>query len=714
MLTLVIFLRALVSAPLLLILPGYVTRLAWFPLTSSDEPQEALSFWGEVLLYSLIWTGTCGVLLAHLGWFSLTRLCLLSLIYIVLAALWMRRKTRPFRVRLCFDRREGAALLLLVALALALFFHPHEFIFGGADAGVYVNLGANIARTGAWIVHDPVIADLPSELYAGVFREHPDWMIPQYVPLPGTYLTRGAIGEITPQFYPLHPVWIAVFYAVGGVRLGLFATPLWGVLGCVMVYLAAREIFGRRVGWLSAAFLAFTATQIWFSRYPTAEVLTQLLLFGGIYAFSRHLKLGSRTAWWGVLSGLALGHAMLVRLDLYFLLAIPVGYGLYLRFQQQLDRRFWVFTLPFVLQALYSLLFGFTQTWPYFYNVYSLALRALPTLWPYLAGVCVLAVLGLVVLDRHLFHSAAGRRWVQRAWFWGSRILAVVVLLLAFYAYFVRPRLTASVSGYYYWYGDHQIPNVEAFNFVRLGWYLSPLGLALGVLGAWLVLWRGLNTRNTLLMGMGLLFSILFIQSSRNNPHHIYVMRRYVPVVIPFFMMMAACAIDALAVRHSMFWRGAAVAIAVLLGGWLLLNARVVIQHVEFGGLTPQFERLAEALGPRPAVLLFNDTRSLGPAASVGTPLRYLEGFTVFDLQEEHLDVAVLAAEVARWQANGLRVLIVEGEDPDAVMFAAWPCTSLGSFELRYPVLEASYTHVPRAIWEATSVLKVCELADLP
>ncbi len=710
----VTLLKALASAVLLLLLPGYLTRLAWFPRLPSDEPQDALSFLVEVLLFSLVWTGGWGVVLAHLGWFSLTGLWLISLGYGIAVGVWLRAAGRPLSVPLRVDWRSGVPVLFILVLGSVFFFRPHEFIFGGADAGVYVNLGANIARTGAWRIRDPVIAQLPSELYPGVFREHPPSMIPQYVPLPGTYLTDGSTGEVTPQFYPLHPVWLAIFYAIGGLRLSLFATPLWGLLACVMVYFAGKASFGFRVGLLSATLLILTATQIWFSRYPTAEVLTQLLLFGGLYAFARHLDQSQRSSWWGVLAGLALGQALLVRLDLYFLLAVPLGYGVYLRLERRFDRGYWAFTIPFLLQLVYSLTFAVSRTWPYFYNVYSFSLRALPMFWPYLVGAGILGILGVIAVESRVFGRWEERDGLRRVWRWGARSLAVVVLLLAVYGYFVRPHLANPVASYYYWYGDHQVPNVEQFNFVRLGWYLTPLGLVLAVAGAILVLWRDLDARTTLLMGMGLFFSVLFIHSSRNNPHHIYVMRRYVPVVIPFFMMMAAYALDAIGICCVGYRRWVASALTILLAAWLLYNARVVVRHVEYAGLVDQFRELVQMLGDEPAVILFNDARPVSSAATVGTPLRYIQGFTVLDLQETHLDVPLLAEQVKGWQADGQQVWVVAGEASVPLLFRDWRCEHRADVELRYPVLEATYEHFPRQVWWGTMPLRICELLAVP
>jgi hypothetical protein len=214
-----VLVKAVVSIAML-VLPGYLTRVAWLPRMPRDAGQDALSFWGEVLLFGLIWAGGWGVLLAQVGWFSLLLLWLISALYCAGLGLWLWRRRVGLRVKLSVARSELLSFLALLLVAGALFFRPHEFILGGADAGVYVNLGANIARTGAWRIQEPLIAELPVELYPALFREQPAPMIPQYVPLPGTYLTDDSVpkcvGEIAEKGTLWHPV--GKYHFTPGVR----------------------------------------------------------------------------------------------------------------------------------------------------------------------------------------------------------------------------------------------------------------------------------------------------------------------------------------------------------------------------------------------------------------------------------------------------------------------------------------------------------------
>jgi 4-amino-4-deoxy-L-arabinose transferase-like glycosyltransferase len=705
------FLRTVLSAPLFLFLPGYVTRLVFLGHPSKRARGDWFDFWFQCLLFSLLLTGWVGAVLAQLGWFSLPRLLLCNAGYtLLLGGLAWRRgcSWRPAPRPLA---RSAWLLLGPIVLASILFLHPHEFIFGGADAGVYVNLGANIARTGSWLIYDPDVASLDAALYPALFREQAPGFITRYIQFPGFYLADEQPGLIIPQFYLLHPVWLAILYSLGGLRASLFATPLWGLLGCLAVYFVARTLFGQRTGILAAGFLSITATQIWFSRYPTSEVLTQFLLFGGIYAFALYIT--DESPWMGLLAGLALGEVSLVRVDMYFLLAVPVFYAICLRLQRRLGVRHLAFFGPFLALIAHSLLFARLQSWPYVYNTYSFGLQTLPLPWPMLVAIGIAVVVVLVAFDR----------WVEKRldWWqrlapygrWAATVLAVIVVLAALYGYFLRPRLADTTATAYYWYGDYNIPNVEPYNLVRLGWYVSPLGIGLAVLGTWWMLRRETNARTAFFLGVGLFFSFLFLDRSRNNPHQIYVMRRYVPAVIPAFVVAAAYALDTWLQRTG--WRRwLAVGLVVVLVGWLVYAARVVIPHVEYRGATEQFETLVNDLGGDRAVILFNDDGPVTTGATLGTPLRYLRGYAVFDLQEEYVDVQALHAQIGRWQRAGRRVLLVVGPRPVTGLFDSLPSRHVTDFRLDVPVLESSYEHFPRETSRHVVTLQVYELVALP
>ena len=579
--------------------------------------------------------------------------------------------------------------LLLVVMG-TLYFRPHEFIFGGADAGVYINLGANIARTGRWLIHHPDLAAIPSETYPMFFREHPPYMIPRYNYLPGFYVSDGGAQTIIPQFYPLHPIWLAVAHGLGGIWANLHMTPLWGMLGVLAFYFAVREAFEPRLAAVAAVVLALTPTQVWFARYPTSEVLTQFLLFGGLWAFARYVRRSE--TWAAVVSGVALGQVMLARVDTYFLLGVLPVYAAYLHLQRRLDRRFWLFAGPMLALAFHSLMHAVFQGWPYFYNVYFAGRFFTASRIALLAVGLVIAMLGLLLAGRVVRHPG-GAKQLEAIWKIGLVAAAVLLVLLAAYAYFLRPLRADPSRASPYWYGGNTIPDVEPYNMVRLGWYLSRPGLALGVLGIALIVGRQINSRTWMMVGLGVFFSLLFIYRTFNNPHHVYVMRRYVPAVIPTFALGMAYA----ALYPAMWGKIGRVLAAGLVGAVIFLmpyKGQVMIPQVDYKGAVEQFRSLADLIPPD-AIILFNDDEPVGAAGIFGTPLAFLKGYTVLDLREEHLELEYLDALVAGWQSAGRPVIVIEGASPVSGLCDRWNCRPLGQVRFDLRVLEHSYDHWP-------------------
>ena len=229
------------------LLPGTFAVLCWGK-RFEDDPVEFL-FAG--LSLGLLALGWLALILAEVGRFSLGLLGALwavGLIALVCYYASLRSKQALGRRKVSINRWEVGALSVWIVLAAWLFFRPHEFILGGADAGVYVNLGANIARTGGILIHDSTLAALDPSLYPSLLRPLPPGEVTPYYLMPAFYVPGTPAGLIVPQFYPLHPVWQAVGYALGGLRAELLLTPLWGFLGALVLILLytliIRESFG--------------------------------------------------------------------------------------------------------------------------------------------------------------------------------------------------------------------------------------------------------------------------------------------------------------------------------------------------------------------------------------------------------------------------------------------------------------------------------------
>lgn len=229
----------------------------------------------------------------------------------------------------------------------------------------------------------------------------------------------------------------------------------------------------------------------------------------------------------------------------------------------------------------------------------------------------------------------------------------------------------------------------------------------MGIAGVSLMLLRGDGRRMWPVVATGLSFSVVYLFNIMNNPWHIYALRRYVPVVFPFFAVGMAYALVWLwDQRHR--WRplGAmAWVLGLSLGAWLLYNNRVVWNLVELRGLVEQVDTLAGQLEPG-AVLLFDDDVAVGVGATIGTPLQYLYGFTAFDLQEEHLDPKDLVEGIGLWQDEGRTVYWVRGPQASYDLPDELTLVPVTERLITVPYLEGRYDRFPTQVLEFRAPLQ--------
>ncbi len=651
-----------------------------------------------------------GLLLAWLGWFSSGVLILL--LGLVALASWIvawRRGTLPSLLRsVSRPARAEAALIGLLALLSVIYFRPHEFIQGGADAGVYVNMGAHIARSGQLLVNDPLIAQLDSSYYPVFFREQPAHLLTRYYYLPGYFVSDTVPGQIIPQFYALQAVSIAILTAIGGVPLGLLATPLWGLAGVAAVYFLARSLFDRHAALLAAVLLGAVILQNWFARYPTAEVLTQAYLFAGLYALSRVLWRHEPPRSWGFLAGLWLGLIFLTRIDMILVLVVLPIPLIALAAIRRWSAGLTVFSLTFGLLLLQSVIHAVLFAWPYTYNSYQGAFSIiLGRSWIIWVGACLAAVALLVVGVWWFSRLEAERRnqWLR----WLSIALIAVVCAAALYAYFIRPVVEPATTSAY-WYGGTQIPSTNRENLVRIGWYVTPLGLAVALLGLYLILWRERTLPVQLFVAIGLLSTVVYVVNILNNPHHIYAMRRYVPVVIPALMIWGAYGV---AVISRARWRGARLVTGLVLLAWLggmIWQSRVIWRQVDDAGAIEALTRLDHQLEPG-AIVLFDDQSPVGVGDTIGTPLRFIFDHPVFVLRDPQAVMPeALRALVQGWQQQGRHVYVLSDTGREVSVKDVLPLGEPQRFTFDTTILQPTYTDYPNQVVPVTYDLKVNEV----
>ncbi|GAB4201412.1 MAG: hypothetical protein OHK0022_23450 [Roseiflexaceae bacterium] len=542
-------------------------------------------------------------------------------------------------------------------------------------------------------------------------------------------------GLLAPGLLGLLGVW-----AVGmlGRRL---AGPWAGLLAMLLLALSGPQVWFSRYSTAEAA----TQFQTFAGLYAFAVMAGVRQSTGG----TRRLLPLDRAAFAGLLAGLAFGQWALTRID--FLLVVPLlaAYLLWAWLTRRWGRPQTLLALGYAAMLLHALAHIIFIARAYFLDtLYArlqdqsalVAATVLPFLTERLRVVYVETPRSVLKdpfrLPLELALLAGGIAlclWLRRdgrllAWAeglvvrWGRWLLvvsALAILLAGVYGYLVRPQILSpdvlaalpgclapaqlrapsgaclTLQGYI---GapialppGREVYTIPLASMVRVGWYLSPLGMVLAVLGFALWWQRGMGPASWLFLGLGLLTSVVFFRQTygAGDQTYIYILRRFVPQVYPTLCLGIAFALAALAgklnntptpaletsnstlkTQHSKLTTPrllAAGLLALALVAFLGLTGRTIYRHVEYGGALGQLEAAAARFGPEDVLLfrggapVYASSRDLPDLLT--TPLTYAFGRNALTIksQEPGNYAAPLARYIRRWQEQGRTVYLALG-----------------------------------------------------
>lgn len=743
-----------VLVPFFFFLPGYLISRTLFRNPGAFSAGER---WYLPVALSVCATTWIAFTLAEFGVFSLLSLSALLLLFCL--ALWMvaRKKFATWSLR---DFKPDWIFIATFALAIFLFAHPAEYIIGNSDAGTYINTGASIARTGGIAIHDAQVQALPVDT-ANTFYwalTNP-YMLYKLVRLPGFFIANPAQGLVLPQFLHFYPSWLAIWDALLGVQWGLYATPIIALLGTLAFYFLAKNLLGKNFARLAFFLLVVTVPQFWFARYPVAEAMTQFLVLLGMFALLKMMRgdaPSENRVGLGLVAGVAFGQVFFTRADAVLLLVPIALYALLLIFRRTWRREHWALFGAFGIVLVQAVAHMIVFSPDYLYYQYSHALRMqnidklfgvqLPDAASLFAdgayllfglGAALLGIVALFIIDRLVQmlrarwgQQAAARFAVSEKYFRLGGAVLILILFIAFYFVLPHPEsLYAYVGGL--------TPARSEANLIKLGWYVSPIGIGLAALGGMIVLLRDLNARNAFLYATGALFTLLYLDELYSTPHYIYTTRHYIPIVIPLFILLAARALQwmwqewfASARPLHQFARAAAASAFVL---WMMYNAyamglvdasratgvalrvpfvtqtiplgivhlepfdKSIVGVAELGGAFNQISALADQLDPN-GVIVFSAGRD--EPAAIATPLKYIFGRDAFVTVFNNPPGSKVASMIDGWRAQGRDVILAYGTNGGKLQIPHYSLEPVGEFAFDAPQWAFAYDFMPRSAWD--------------
>jgi len=644
---------------------------------------------GVVLAVAVALIATASLALAQIGRHGGLLAVLLGLAATgaVTAAMWWSAPRPALEV----DRFEFALVGVSAVAAAVLFLPGFSYASVDKDPGVYVAHAFAIAR------HDDVMIPAP------VLERGLDPMLGPTGMFPGFWIEADEPEAITPQFYHLYPATLATAADLAGSGGVFDLTPLMAVASVCLLVVAVRRAAGTAAAVVFGALLVTSMMQVWQARYPSTEVLAQLLLagalLGGVLAVERRWAGGALAA------GMLLGAGFLCRPDgfLYVLLAAAVaGAAIATR---RIDRR------------LTMLGAGLALTFPYAaWNAYEVRTsysnsNSVPAL-PLLLGACAglafagLAVRGVVaLLDRRgadrsepAPHGRAdgepesnGVVRLLRRWRLPLGVVASVGAGLVLLGLWHRERLLGTDYVFSHFQG-RTIRSLDEINIKWLSWFIGMRGLALLWLGVVVVALTRVKAALYLLVLPAAVLLPVYLWDARISMRLMWWVRRFVPAVLPAVLLLIALAI-AWALLHrirALRVVGAVAALVVVAG--FAAQSLPLRDHDEMAGSWEAAEAVAEFAGEEQGVFLYIASRD------VDDPLRNTPGavWFIFDQVVSRLHPPYDITEIDGYvdAFPGQPVFVVTGGELPTNL-PADRFTRLGTVTQRLTMWKESQSEVP-------------------
>ena len=679
----------------------------------------------QCVLAGLTVTSFILLLTAELGIFRI-RYWILSLIIYdlsLLALLFFSKKSFAFSKCWSAFKFHWSDLLAILCACLTFFIlnRPAEYVLTNRDPGEYVSIALRLADSGSLRIKDDDYVHFNTPEKEALFLKTPLKDAPHPEVLPGFYLVDPINGFLLPQFFHLFPLWLALGFKLWRFE-GLFLfNVICGALGVLLMIPLGRWLLNSRMAGVAASLLLMVnAGQIWISRSPFSEMLAQVLLIGGLWLLAIGMKRNIRGAF--LLAALMFGLCFFVRIDSLLLLApMTIFAGIC-----ALTRRSAAYrdgngfdltpTSFFVVLGgcvLYSLLHTSVFAYPYFSNVLS-TFRKSPLVL-IIAGILIGAAAVLGRAGWRFLKQNHKSDWIARNRTIFKRIGVVFLLGIFAFGLFIRPFLPSSreiVSLPPPHEGTIALSN--EINLVRLGWYLTPLGLGLALLGALVVLNDILEKKNEILIPSILVFAVFsgfYLYKSRAFPDNYWVIRRYMEVAIPGCLFLAAASLAWLFtnLKNRLTATGAsAFCFLFFLLVWVG-EFRAVANLWRQTELTGTFDGLGNLAG----ILKDADIVILEYSRSQDTfsgPLKSVFHKSVYNLATNAPDRDAFNRLMDQWLSQGKRVFILASDEQTQLESRKYDFILKECFYLRTSLTEQTYERLPRGLEALQYVVKIYEV----
>ena len=276
--------------------PIAVTTSVLIRARREEHHGDRLEQWTLSVVLAMTFVGMAGVLL---GLFSLLDPVALTLACFSLAAMLWPWRADDGAVRPAPRWGRVWIPLAIGLLAVGLRLPAADYALAGRDQGTYTLRAQHAIRTHGFEHRDDVLAQASAEYRTrpgpgdllGLYPKRSErWREDTYEGTyrPGWYLVDRDHGRVVPQFFHLHPTWMAIAGMIAGPPAVHGVIVFEALLLVLVIYFVARRLFGSS-GWAALAALVIAANPlaIWVHRTALSETPTSLLLWAAVLSIVR-------------------------------------------------------------------------------------------------------------------------------------------------------------------------------------------------------------------------------------------------------------------------------------------------------------------------------------------------------------------------------------------------------------------------------------------
>jgi hypothetical protein len=518
------------------------------------------------------------------------------------------------------------------------------------------------------------------------------------------FQTGASGGRVYPQFLHLLPAFLAGVQWFGGTSMMFRANALFGFVALLAFFAFARTFVREGLASVAALMLAFNLVEVLLSRNAYSEILSQVFLFGGLWALTEADRIRKNALY--LIAGLLLGVTCMVRID-GFVYLIPLTIAGTMRLWhvassppaevQRVRTSVATLGVGVLVPSLLGLIDGLRFSRPYLVANKAFLLEIL-------AGLVVTWVACVGALRRR---RRRGRPlFTRRAVGLLGGFAAIAIVSVSAYAWFIRPHVEtayqmARSAGGIYDLRTHKLPaeiRIRTFSEVtlsRLALFLGATTLVGGILGSAFVTKRIVSDATDRRVPFLMIFGVtttLYVWRPSIAADMIWFLRRFLPVTIPGLILLSMVLAEELIRRRRQVF---GIAAAVLVAGGLAFPLYLLPHYVFRRTYVPLYSGLTKACaqaGRDAALLVVQSTNIIsGPQYRYPQALQAFCGVPVATTAPG-LPAAFYSNLAEEWHRRGRRLVVV-ADSPDALKPVQGEARLLQAST--YNVLERSDRHRP-------------------